>query len=124
MPVLDFTASRLRWHKHIAAWSGGGRAVLRRRGSPDRDCAACVVDFQPKERVGKMIDPEDRKAMVSALVPDGSAVLSPAPDKESDSLVVFNPDGTEQPPYRITQRPGREEPTPGLVIFWSLQVRR
>jgi hypothetical protein len=71
-----------------------------------------------------MVDPEDRKAMVSALAPDGASLLSPEPNKEVDSLIVFNPDGTEQKPYRIVQKPGREEPTPGLVIFWSLQVRR
>lgn len=121
---MDFTASRLRWNNQIARWSKGGRAVLRRNdGGPDRAVVCCVVEFSPKERVGKAIDPEDRKAMVSALAPDGS-VLTPEPYRERDSLIVFNPDGTEQPPYRLTQKPGREEPTAGLVLFWILQVRR
>lgn len=123
MTTIDFTASRLRWHNHIGYWSGWSKNVLRRPGAPDRPCVACVTEFKPQERVGKMVDPEARKARVSALAPD-LTVLDPAPDRERDSLIVFNPDGSEQPPYRLAAKPGREEPVPGLVLFWVLQVLR
>lgn len=98
--------------------------MLRRAGSPDRLCVACVTQYMPKERVGKTIDPEDRKARLSALQPDGVTVLTPDPDRERDSLIVFNPDGTEQPPYRLKAKPSREEPVPGMTLFWTLQVQR
>ena len=124
MTAIDFAASRLRWHNHIGYWSNWGKAVLRRPGTADRLCVACVTEFRPRERVGNMVDPEARKARVSALAPDGVTVLDPAPDRERDSLIVFNPDGTEQPPYRIVAKPGREEPVAGLTLFWTLQVRR
>lgn len=125
MTAIDFTASRLRWHNHIGYWSNWGRAVLRRVGSPDRPCIACVTEFLPRERVGGMIDPEARKARVSALAPGGVAELAPAPDRERDSLIVFDEDGvTEQPPYRIVAKPGRKEPVAGLTLFWTLQVRQ
>ena len=46
------------------------------------------------------------------------------PNRETgEALIVFNPDGTEQPPYRIVERPGREEPTSGTVLFWVLLLR-
>ena len=121
---IDWAASQLRWHNHIGRWSNWSKVVLRRRGSPDRACVACVTQFQPKERVGAAIDPEDRKARISALAPDLTP-LAPEPNNDAgDVLIVFNRDGTEQPPYRIVQRPGREEPAPGVVLFWVLQVRR
>jgi hypothetical protein len=121
--MIDFTQSRLRWHKHIGSWSNWSKAVLRRRGTGDRPCVACVVEYSPKERQGATINPEDRKAMLSALV-DNATVLVPDPDQEQDVLIVFNPDGSEQPPYRMVAKPGRAEPTPGLTLFWTLQVRR
>lgn len=120
---IDFTKSRLRWHKHIGSWSNWSKSVLRRYGVGDRSCVVCVVEYSPKERQGAAINPEDRKAMLSALV-DDNTLLTPDPLQEKDVLIVFNPDGTEQPPYRIVAKPGRAEPTPGLTIFWSLQVRR
>ena len=123
MTAIDFTTSRLQWHNFIGTWSNWGKAVLRRPGASDRLCVACVTEFLPKERVGSMIDPEARKARVSALAPDGS-VLDPPPDKERDSLIIFNEDGTEQPVYRIVAKPGRKEPVAGLVLFWTLQVRQ
>ena len=121
---IDWTASRLRWHNHIGRWSNWGNAVLRRHGVGDRACVACVTQFTPREQQGASINPEARKARVSALAPDGLTVLDPPPDQELDVLIVFNPDGTEQPPYRTVAKPGREEPTPGFTLFWTLQVRR
>ena len=124
MTAIDFTASRLRWHNHIGFWSNWGKAVLR-RGGVDRACVACVTQFTPQERRGMVMNPEDMKARVSALVPDASAVLAPDPDQNAgDVLVVFNRDGTEQGPYRIVQKPKRQEPVAGLNLFWTLQVRR
>ncbi len=123
---IDWRASQLRWHNHIGRWSNWGKAVLRRRGIPDRAVVACVTQFLPKERIGAAIDPEDRKARVSVLQPDGVTLLSPEPNNDAgDVLIIFNKDGvTEQPPYRIVQRPGREEPAPEVVLFWTMQVRR
>lgn len=121
--TINFTATQLRWHKHIGSWSNWNKNVLRRTGSPDRDCTVCVVEFSPRERQGSMVNPEDRKAMLSALSLDNTP-LTPDPDQERDRLIVFNPDGTEQPAYRMVAKPGREEPVPGMVLFWTLQVRR
>lgn len=121
---IDFTPSRLRWHNHIGRWSNWSRAVLRRVGAPDRACVACVTQYQPQERVGKMVDPEARKARISALQLDGVTVLTPDPDRERDSLIIFNKDGTEQPPYRLAAKPGREEPVAGFTLFWTVQVLR
>jgi hypothetical protein len=123
MPVIDWTQSRLRWHNQIGFWSGWSKCVLRRSGS-DRLCTACVTQFLPRERVGGLVNPEDMKARVSALMPDGVTLQIPEPDKERDRLIVFNPDGTEQAPYRIVVLPRRVEPEPGVTLFWTLQVRR
>lgn len=123
MTAINFEASRRRWHNHIGFWSNWGTAVLRRNGSPDRPCVACVTQFSPRERMGSMINPDDRKIRLSALTPDGITPLSPEPDQEHDRLIVFNPDGSEQAPYRMVVKPKRQEPVAGMVLFWTLQVR-
>src|SRR6266576_1795697 len=120
---MDWTQSRLRWHNLIGSFSGFGKALLRRDGV-DRACVACVTQFTPRERVGGMVDPQDMKARVSALLPDGVTLLTEEPDKERDILIVFNQDGTEQRPYRIVVVPKRQEPQAGVTLFWTLQVRR
>jgi hypothetical protein len=124
MPQIDWTLSRLKWHNLIGFYSGWSRAALRRTGAQDRACVACVTQFTPVERRGGVVNPEDMKARVSALQPNGVDVLEPEPDKERDRLIVFNPDGTEQAPYRLVVLPRRQEPMPGVNLFWTLQVRR
>lgn len=124
MSGIDFTRDQRSWHKQIGRWSNWSKAVLRRQGALDRACVACVTEFLPRERAGMVVNPEDRKARVSALVPDGSALLAPDPDAERDSLILFNPNGTEQRPYGMVAKPSRKEPTPGIVCFWTLQVRQ
>ena len=123
MPNMNFAQSRLKWHNLIGSYSGWSTNVLRRTGLPDRLCVACVTQFTPQERRGGMVNPEDMKVRVSALTPDGVA-LTPEPDKELDRLIVFNQDGTEQSPYRLVVPAKRQEPSPGITMFWTLQVRR
>jgi len=125
MPNIDWTQSRLKWHNLIGFYSGWNSAVLRRAGITDRPCVVCVSEFTPRERAGGMVNPEDMKARVSALTPDGVTLLTPEPNNDAgDVLILFNPDGTEQRPYRITARPKRQEPQAGVTLFWTLQVRR
>ncbi len=123
MPIIDWTQSRLKWHNLIGFWSGWSKNVLRRAGLPDRPCVACVTQFSPQERRGGLVNPTEMKARVSALAPD-LTLLSPEPSSELDRLVVFNPDGTEQSPYRLVAPSKRQEPQPGVNLFWTLQVRR
>jgi hypothetical protein len=119
---IDFTASRLRWHNLILRWSNSNTAILRTVGSPDRPCVACVGEFSPQEKMGAAINPEASKAMVSGLAPDGVTPIDIV--QEGTSLIIVNPDGTEQPVYKMVAKPQRAEPTPGLVVAWVLQVRR
>ncbi len=126
MPNIEWTRSRLKWHNMIGFYAGWGKAVLRRAGIPDRACVACVTQFTPVERRGMVSNPEDMKARVSALAPDGVTLLSPEPDQnKGDVRVVFDKDGvTEQRPYKIVVTPKRQEPQAGVTLFWTLQVRR
>src|SRR5579863_7656224 len=109
MPQIDWVRSQLKWHNLIGFWSGWSNAVLRRTGVPDRPCVACITQFTPVERRGGLVNPEDMKARLSALAPDGVTPLSPDPSRELDRLIVFNSDGTEQPAYRIAVPPKRQE---------------
>jgi hypothetical protein len=105
---------------------GGGNALLRRVGAPDRRVSALVTAFSPMERLGKLINPVDRKVALSALAPDGS-VLSPPPDQEVDRLVMLQvPLGTppvESQTLRIVQPPGEVAPDGSTVVYYDLVVR-
>lgn len=105
---------------------GGGNALLRRVGAPDRPCSALVVAFTPMERLGKLINPVDQKATVSALAPDGT-LLDPPPDVEVDRLVLLQVPVTAPPveieTLRIVEPPGKLCPDGSNVILWTLAVR-
>lgn len=73
--------------------------------------------------MGGMVNPEDRKVVMSGLTPSG-ALLDPGPDKERDRLVTFDQDtGAEIiPPWRIVVKP-EEVASSGVLVMWILQVR-
>jgi hypothetical protein len=100
----------------------GMTAVLRRTGMLDRQCTVYEDRFTPMERIGKMINPVDRKMVMSPLAPNGKP-LSPAPDQEEDWLVTFVPGtATENEILRIIEPPERLAPG-GVVLYWTLAVR-
>jgi len=100
----------------------GAVAVLRRTAG-DRLCIACVLDYTPEERQGKLINAVDRFALLSAKDPSG-ALLEPPPNKDLDHLVTFIPEtyGEEDEVLKIVQPPGKLAPS-GVVVYWELQVR-
>lgn len=101
---------------------GGPAALLRKDGS-FRPCIAMITEYSPEERRGQMIDPTYRKALISALSPDGSVLE--APSKELDVLVTYVP-GTdpqvELERVKIMAPPTKLSPT-GLIVYWKLSVR-
>ena len=95
----------------------GVPAVLR-RASGDRSCVVFISDYTPQERVGKLINQTDRKALVT---PVG---LDVDPDSEQDRLVTLDPlTGAEKETLRIIAPVGKLAPAE-IVIYWELQVRR
>lgn len=124
VPKHNYLRSRRVATGMLSKW--GTLGALRRVGSADRQTMVVVTDYGPIERLGRMIDPIDRVALVSALAPDGS-VVDPPPDRELDVLVTYVP-GTEDDPQddevlRFTTPPGKLNPGP-LVVYWELKVRR
>lgn len=124
-PIVDHAVKRRTADGMIRKYSGGGgNAVLRRVGAPDRPCSVFILRYTAMERVGKMINPVDRKALVSALAPDGTELADP--DQELDRLVTFkvplaNPP-VEDKTLKIVQPPDRFAPG-NVVLYWELQVR-
>lgn len=92
-----------------------GVAAVLRRASGDRPCTTAITTFAPMERVGKITNPVDRKALVSALAPDGTVLVPP--DFEQDRLVV----GGEE--LKIVE-PAGQVGSSDVVVFWRLTVRR
>lgn len=96
-----------------------GAAAILRRDSGDRQCWSCFVEFSPHERMGKLINQTDRKALVS---PVG---LTAYPDSEQDKLVILDSvTGAELETLRIIAPIGKLAPKPDIVIYWELQTRR
>jgi hypothetical protein len=125
-PRIDYNTKIRTADGMIRKYSGGGgNAVLRRVGAPDRAVSMIFQDFTPMERVGKMINPIDRLALVSLLAPDGTA-LTPPPDQELDRLVTFQMPLASPPveaeTLRIVQPPGKLNPG-NVTIYYELQVR-
>lgn len=96
------TANRM-----IERW---GQTAILRRASGDRTCIVAVSTFSPMERMGQMLNPVDRKAIVSAKG------LDIPPDQEQDRLVV----GDEV--LRIIEPP-KQNGTADKVIYYSMAVR-
>jgi len=95
-----------------------GLAAILRRDSGDRSCWACIIDYSPHEKVGKMINQTDRKALVSAIG------LTVNPDSEQDKLVTLDPTtGAEKETLRIIAPIGKLAQAE-TVVYWELQVRR
>ena len=96
----------------------GARAILRRDNGGDRPCWAFISDYSPQEKVGKLINQTDRKALVSPIG------LDIDPDSEQDKLVTFDPaTGAEKETLRIIAPIGKLAPAE-VVIYFELQVRR
>ena len=94
----------------------GAQAILR-RDSGDRSCWAFISAYTPLERMGKIINQTDRKAL---LTPIG---LTVDPDSEQDRLVTLDPSsGAELETLRIIAPVGKLAPAE-IVIYWELQVR-
>ncbi len=99
----------------------GALAVLR-RASGDRNCWTAVIDYKPIERLGKLLDPMDRRALVSAVDPDDGTDLLP-PDSEQDRLIVTSPqEPFETQTWRILAPVGKYAVGPKVIVY-DLQVR-
>jgi hypothetical protein len=96
-------------------------AALRREGSPDRKIWMYFGQWTAREQMGRLIDPLDRLAIVSALG------LTDPPTHTKDRLITFvqppafNP--VEDENLRILAPPDRNDPA-GRVLAWRLRVRR
>jgi hypothetical protein len=95
----------------------GAPAILR-RDDGDRPCFAFISDYMAHERVGKIINQTDRKALLSPVD------LTVDPDSEQDRLVTLDPvTGAELETLRIVSPVGKLVPG-NIVIYFELQVRR
>jgi hypothetical protein len=96
----------------------GAPAILRRDNGGDRPCWAFISNYSPQEKVGKLINQTDRKALVSPTD------LTIEPDSEQDKLVTFDPaTGLEKEVMRIIAPVGKLAPAE-IVIYFELQVRK
>lgn len=92
----------------------------------DRQCYAAFPEWSPMERMGSLVDPLDRLAMVST---EGLIV---APNYLLDLLVTWDYVTNPQTPkvleqLKISRPPGRLSPSTGPsntgIIYWELHVR-
>src|SRR5215470_10724039 len=90
--------ARLRQTSHNMIRANGRRGELRRMGSNARACWVSVIEYTATERIGKALNPTDRKALVSPFKRVGmdtdQTLLDPPPGVE-DLLVTFDADGNE-----------------------------
>lgn len=95
----------------------GAPAILR-RAAGDRSCWAFISDYTPQERMGKLVNQTDRKALISPIG------LAADPDSEQDKLVTLDPiTGAELETLRIISPIGKLAPAE-IVIYFELQIRR
>jgi hypothetical protein len=122
--TINFDAMRLRWQRHITRWANGASFVLRRSGYNDLPCVAAVIAYSPMERKGAPINPEDEKAVISALGVDGTLLREP--NRELDTLISLDPDtGAVLYRYRMTAKPQREGSTNAKdTVLWTVSVRK
>jgi hypothetical protein len=94
-------------------------AVLRRQGAPDRQCWMYFGKWDSRELMGRLINPGDRLAILSAVG------LTDPPNHTTDRLITFvQPAGKiEDENLRILSIAERIEPA-GVAIVWKLQVRK
>lgn len=115
---FNYAAQRLRADRMIARY-GSSTAILR-RGGVDRPCTTVEISYTPVAR-RRPTNPTDRQVLISALAPNGS-VLDPPPNKEQDTLVMFDPNTGLDQELRLTEPVGRLAPA-GFVVFWDLTVQ-
>jgi hypothetical protein len=116
----NYWATRQRASRQIEKY--GMAAVLRRVNAPDRWVILEIQDYMPEERIGKMIDPVDRLAIVKAS-PELDKV---PPDRDLDRVITFvQPMGTPPVQYEVLKitAPVDKIAPGGIVLYWSLQVR-
>ncbi len=122
--AIDYDRKRRKADRMIRKW--GGPALLRRRVSGtvvDRECTAAIIQFTPDQMRAKMIQATERRALVSALAPDGSVLV--APDSEKDQLVTLHKTtGAEIAALRFTRPPVELAPDSTTVVFWDLTVSK
>jgi hypothetical protein len=95
-----------------------GAAAILRRATGDRQCWAFISEYTPHEKMGKLINQTDRKALVSPIG------LTDDPDSEQDKLVTLDPaTGAEKETLRIIAPIGKLAPAE-ITIYWELQIRR
>lgn len=100
----------------------GQSAVLRRAGAADRWCSVVIQDYGPMERLGKMYDPTDRKALIAV----NDDLLRTPPDRDLDVLILFQQpifdDPVEYEKLRFTAPIVPIAPS-GIVVRWKATVR-
>jgi hypothetical protein len=123
----DFTRSRATADRMIREW--GQPAELWHRDGSKRQCTAAIMNYSPQERLGQPLNPTDRKALVSALAPDGGDLAEP--DYVNEQLVTFqmNDDRTMIDPQTVDERlsmPYRAARvgTSAVTVFWRVAVRK
>lgn len=96
-----------------------GMIAALRRDTGERPCWLYFGAWTPRERMGGLIEPTDRLAIISAVG------LSDPPIHTRDRLITFvQPAGTaEDENLRIISVVERIAPA-GVAIVWKLQVRR
>jgi hypothetical protein len=82
-------------HEEIV--SNGGAAILR-RSTGDRTCYACLVELSPIER-------KDLAASTPRTILVSAKNLTVPPDKDKDTLILLNTDGSEQRPLKLLAKP-------------------
>lgn len=81
--TFDYLDSRATADELIAEF--GMKASLR-RGATDRVCWIAITDWMPREEATQLVNPTDRKIIISAGLGD---VPGMPPDNEQDKLVTY-----------------------------------
>jgi hypothetical protein len=113
---FNYAAQRLRADRMIARY--GSTTGKLRRGGVDRPCTVVEIIYAPRDR-NRIVNRVEAQVLISALTPSG-AILTPPPDQQEDTLVMFDPEGVEQE-FEIVQPVGRLKPAT-TVVFWDLRV--
>ena len=95
----------------------GMKAILRRAGE-DRECIVVMMDQQPMEHSGQLLDQVPMSFMISATN------LIPGPDMAKDVLVTLDPTtGDEVMKLKIVRPPEQFAPA-GVILYWEVLAKR
>lgn len=95
----------------------GMPAILRHKNGTTRKCFVVIDQYTPIERMGKLTNPIDQKALVSVKG------LATKPDSENETLVTLvRGTSTENEVLRIVA-PATVIAPGGVTIMYELQVR-